>query len=86
MAHFEIDRERYFLQNRHDDVKKDLDKVKLTRGEINSLSVNELSVDKSGWVKVTANLDTGAAITYRDPGRAEESAGNGIRSSRQHQL
>ncbi|CAK8995863.1 Retrovirus-related Pol polyprotein from transposon TNT 1-94 [Durusdinium trenchii] len=59
----EIDRERYFLQSRHDEVQKDLDNVKLTRGEINSFAVNELSVDKSGWVKVTANLDTGAAVT-----------------------
>ncbi|CAK9049785.1 Retrovirus-related Pol polyprotein from transposon TNT 1-94 [Includes: Protease [Durusdinium trenchii] len=63
MAHSEIDRERYFMQNRHDEVQKDLDKVKLTRAEINSFAVNELSVDKSGWVKVTANLDTGAAVT-----------------------
>ena len=63
MAHSEIDRERHFMQNRHDEVQKDLDKVKLTRAEINSFAVNELSVDKSGWVKVTANLDTGAAVT-----------------------
>ena len=63
MAHSEIDRERYFLQSRHDEVQKDLDNVKLTRGEINSFAVNELSVDESGWVKVTANLDTGAAVT-----------------------
>ena len=63
MAHSEIDRERYCMQNCHDEVQKDLDKVKLTRAEINSFAVNELSVDKSGWVKVTANLDTGAAVT-----------------------
>ena len=63
MAHSEIDRERYFLQSRRDEVQKDLDNVKLTRGEINSFAVNELSVDESGWVKVTANLDTGAAVT-----------------------
>lgn len=59
----EADRERRFLEERHESVKKDLAKVKLTREEINSLAVNEITVEEDGWVRVTANLDTGAAIT-----------------------
>ena len=69
LLHSELDRETKFLEDRKTYVEKTLTRVRLVPNpefqekEINSFAVSDAVVDSEGWLKLTANLDTGAAVT-----------------------
>eukprot|EP00438_Fugacium_kawagutii_P020301 Skav211651 [mRNA] locus=scaffold1290:310270:312795:- [translate_table: standard] len=69
MGHSEVDREMHFIEERRRKNETSMKKLVLKpkqekkEEEINSFGVTDAFEEENGWLRVVANIDTGAAIT-----------------------